>query len=180
MLCSVCELVYLPAVVYTGRSNLSFPVCVCVCVSVHVVLIQDSAGWSRCKLVTQTHGCCLAGPSNTPLCGPKLEPSSAFYKQTQPRCTRPTRRHTTLSMKHPHTHQLRREAARQQSLLCNDWCSDSLGKLYIGLCNPASHHKHLFYFFNTCCNHIFDIAVLAFNHLPYCNNYLYLNFTKRQ
>lgn len=101
---ALCESACLLAVVYTGRCNLSFPVCICV--SVHVLLTQDSAGWSRCKLVTQTHGCCRAGPSNAPLCGQKLDPSSAFCKQTQPPCVRPTRarRHTTLSMKRPHTH----------------------------------------------------------------------------
>lgn len=60
-------LVYLLPLVSTG---LIFPsrckFCACVCVR----LIQVSAGWSRCKLVTQIHTCRPASPPGAPLCGP--------------------------------------------------------------------------------------------------------------
>lgn len=82
-LCSVCELVYLLAVVYTGRSNLSFPARAHVCVSVRVVLCSfktQLVGAGASRWLRHVHA---AGPSNTPLCGPKLKPSSAFSKQTK-------------------------------------------------------------------------------------------------
>lgn len=67
MLCSVYKLVCLLVLECTRRSDLILPpnVCVPACAQ----LIQDSAGRSRCKLVTQIHACCLAGSSNTPLFG---------------------------------------------------------------------------------------------------------------
>lgn len=45
----VCMLIHLPAVVYTGRFNLSFPPPV----FAQVFLIEDSAGPGRCRPVTQ-------------------------------------------------------------------------------------------------------------------------------
>lgn len=87
MLCSLCELLHL----HKAETNLFF---LCVC----VLLIQDSAGQSRCRPVTQTCARLLAAPPQMPLCGWKPQPFRAFYKQTQPASLPLTHRGITASI----------------------------------------------------------------------------------
>lgn len=106
MLCSVYKLVCLLVLECTRCSDLILPLNVCVPACAQ--LIQDSAGRSRCKLVTQIHARCLAGSSNTPLFGPinSNHPVLSINKRGLP----------TLSRRHIHskwhTHAHIREASQ--------------------------------------------------------------------
>ena len=149
---AVCEPVYLLTVVYTGRSNLSFPACVCV----SVLLIQDSAGRSRCKLVTQTRARRLASPPNTPLCGPKNSnrPARSINKSSLPVFIRHARTDVVHSQWNAHAlaHISSVEAPQPDSRIYYVMIGAVILKLYICLCNRCSHQKVYFLLQNTISN----------------------------